>query len=321
MRIVFLDRNTIGPNVKITRPSFPHEWVEYDRTAPEKVAERLADADIAVTNKAPIRAKELEAAPNLKMIAIAATGYDIIDIAACRQRGVVVSNIRGYAVDTVPEHVFSLILALRRSIIGFRQDVANGEWWRAQQFCFFNHPIEELRHSRLGIVGEGVLGQATAAVAKNGFGMDVVFLKHDQVSDKADTGGAFVSFDELLETSDIISLHCPLTPTTQGMFGDDAFQKMKKSAMIINTARGGLIEEESLVKAIEGNLIGGAGIDVLAKEPPADDHPYIRLLNKPNFILTPHVAWAGSAAMQTLWDQLIEHIENHHAGSPSNVVT
>ena len=321
MRIVFLDRDTIGPNVKVSRPAFEHEWVEYNRSAPEQVAERLADADIVITNKAPIRAKELEAAPNLKMIAIAATGYDVIDIEACRQRGVVVSNVRGYATNTVPEHTFMLILALRRSLIGFRQDVAAGEWWRAQQFCFFNHPIEDLRGSRLGIVGEGILGRSVATIAKHGFGMAPVFLDHGHVSDNAHANDTFVSFDELLETSDVISLHCPLLPSTQGMFGTEAFRKMKNTALIINTARGALIQEEALVQAIEEGLIGGAGIDVLAKEPPADDHPYIKLLKRPNFILTPHVAWSSGAAMQTLWNQVIEHVENYQAGTPSNAVT
>ena len=319
-RIVFLDRDTIGPSVEITRPSFEHEWIEYDRTAPDQVADRLSGADMAVTNKAPIGPAELQAAPNLKMIAIAATGYDVIDVAACRDRGVVVSNVRGYAVNSVPEHAFSLILALRRSIVGFRQDVANGEWWRAQQFCFFNHSIEDLRNSRLGVVGEGVLGQSAAAIGKNGFGMEPVFLDHEFVGDEARASGTFVSFDELLETSDAITLHCPLLPSTQGMFGIEAFRKMKRDAVIVNTARGGLIQESALVQAIEEGLIGGAGIDVLAKEPPADDHPFIRLLGRPNFILTPHVAWASGAAMQTLWDQVVAHIENFHAGKPSNAV-
>ncbi len=319
-RIVFLDRDTIGPSVQVRRPDFDHEWIEYDRTAPELVAERLAGADIAITNKAPIGARELAAAPNLKMIAIAATGYDVIDLEACKERGVVVSNVRGYAVNTVPEHVFSLILSLRRSIIGFRRDVANGEWQKAAQFCFFNHPISDLRGSRLGIVGEGVLGQSVAAIGRNGFGMEPVFLDHEYVSDEARKDGVFVSKDELLETSDAISLHCPLLPSTRDMFGIEQFRQMKRTAIIVNTARGGLIEDAALARALDEGLIGGAAIDVLAVEPPPDDHPFFKLLERPNFILTPHVAWASDEAMQTLWDQVVEHIGNFHAGAPSNVV-
>lgn len=319
-RIVFLDRATIGPSVDVTRPAFAHEWVEYDRTAPEQVADRLANADIAITNKAPIGAEELSRAPNLKMISIAATGYDIVDLDACRTRGIIVSNVRGYAVNTVPEHVFSLILALRRSIVGYRRDVANGEWQRARQFCFFNHPISDLRGSRLGIVGEGVLGQSVAAIGKNGFGMDVVFLDHDNVGDEVRRTGAFVSKDELIETSDVITLHCPLLPSTRDMFGIEQFRKMKSTAIIVNTARGGLIQDAALAEAVNDALIGGAAIDVLSVEPPADDHPFFKLLEKPNFILTPHVAWASDQAMQTLWHQVIAHIENYHAGTPSNVI-
>ena len=319
-RIVFLDRATIGPSVDVTRPAFEHEWVEYDRTAPEQVAERLADADIAITNKAPIGAETLARAPNLKMIAIAATGHDIVDTDACRARGVVVSNIRGYASNTVPEHVFSLILALRRSIVGYREDVARGEWQRAGQFCFFNHSISELRGSRLGIIGEGVLGQSVAAIGKNGFGMEVVFLDHEYVTDEARRTCKFVSNDELIETSDAITLHCPLLPSTRDMFGIEQFRQMKSTGIIVNTARGGLIQDAALAEALDNGLIGGAAIDVLTAEPPADNHPFFKLLENPNFILTPHVAWASAEAMQTLWHQVIDHIENYHSDAPSNVV-
>ncbi|WP_135078945.1 D-2-hydroxyacid dehydrogenase [Terasakiella sp. SH-1] len=320
MRIVFLDRATIGPSVEVIRPKFDHDWVEYDRTNPEQVAERIAEADIVITNKAPIGPKELEAAPRLKMISVAATGYDVINVDACKARNVIVSNVRGYAINTVPEHAFSLILSLRRSVSAYHQDVMKGEWQKAAQFCFFNHPIDDLRNSRLGVIGEGVIGQSVANIAKNGFGMEVVFLDHDYVSDEARAKDTFVSMDELLETSDVISLHCPLMPATAGMFGLEQFKKMKSSAILVNTSRGGLVQEEALVTALQEGMIGGAGIDVLAVEPPADDHPYFGLMDQPNFILTPHVAWASKEAMQTLWNQVIEHVENFEKGSPSNVL-
>jgi len=320
MRIVFLDRATIGPSVAVTRPKFNHEWVEFERSTPDQVAEKLAGADIAITNKAPISAEVISKCPDLKLIVIAATGYDVINLEACRARKIVISNVRGYAINTVPEHVFALILALRRSIIGFRQDVVNGEWQRAAQFCFFNHPISDLKGSRLGIVGEGILGQSVAEIAKNGFGMEPVFLDHEHVADDVRRTSELVSLDELLETSDTISLHCPLLPSTRDMFGIEQLRKMKSTAVIINTARGGLIVDAALAQAIEEGLIGGAGIDVIANEPPANDHPFFKLLELPNFILTPHIAWASNEAMQTLWYQVVEHIENYHDGTPSNVI-
>ncbi|MCB1375686.1 MAG: glycerate dehydrogenase, partial [Rhodobacteraceae bacterium] len=159
LRIVFLDRGSIGPSVELSKPGFPHEWVEHDRTHPDQVVERLRGADIAICNKVPIRRAQIEALPDLKMIAIPATGYDAFDIAACRERGIVVSNVRGYATNTVPEHTFALILALRRSIVGYRQAVIDGRWQDSGQFCFFDYPINDLAGSTLGIIGEGVIGQ------------------------------------------------------------------------------------------------------------------------------------------------------------------
>ena len=319
-RIVFLDRDTIAPYIAVRRPEFEHEWTEYGRTRADQVVERLQGATIAIDNKVVLRAEALVGCPELKMVAIAATGTDIVNLDYCKANGIIVSNIRGYAIHTVSEHTFALILGLRRSIIGYRQDVVHGEWQKADQFCFFNHPINDLHASRLGIVGEGVIGQAVAAIAKNGFGMEPVFLDHEFVSDKVRASNTFVSMDKLLAMSDVITLHCPLLPSTRGMFGIDEFRKMKETALIINTARGGLIEDAALAQSLEKGLIGGAAIDVLAPEPPADDHPFFNLLERPNFILTPHVAWASREAMQTLCDQLIDNIENFVRGAPSNVV-
>ncbi len=319
-KIVFLDRDTVAPYIDIRRPGFDHEWVEYGKTTVEEAAERLSGATIAINNKVTLRADTLKKCPDLKMIAMAATGTDPVDLEYCRENGIVVSNIRGYAVNTVPEHAFALILSLRRSIIGYRQDVAAGEWQKAGQFCFFNHPIDDLAGSRLGIIGEGSLGTSVAAIAESGFGMEAVFMDHDYVTDEARAEKTFVSLDELLGTSDVITLHCPLLPATRDLIGIDELRKMKKTAIIVNTARGGLIKDADLAEALTAGVIGGAAIDVLAPEPPADDHPYFKLLEKPNFILTPHVAWASREAMQTLCDQLIDNIENFVKGEPSNMV-
>lgn len=317
MRIVFLDRGSIGPSVELHRPSFDHEWVEYERTEPGQVAERLADADIAVSNKVPIRRDSIEKLPKLKMIAIPATGYDAFDLEACRERGIVVSNVRGYAVNTVPEHTFALILALRRSIVGFRQDVIDGEWQKSGQFCFFNHPIKDLNGARLGIIGEGVLGQGVAALGR-AFGMDVVFAAHKGVSG---LGPLYTPWDEVLETSDVITLHSPLMPATANMIAAPEFRQMKQRPLLINCSRGGLVHEGDLVAALDEGLIAGAGFDVLTSEPPSADNPLLSVLDRPNVIVTPHVAWASDEAMQTLWNQVRDHLENFARGEPSNVVT
>jgi glycerate dehydrogenase len=316
MKIVFLDRGTIGPSVELSRPSFPHEWIEHQQSTHDQVPERLQGATIAVTNKVPIREKDFERLPGLKMIAIAATGYDVIDIEAARKRGVIVSNIRGYAVNTVPEHTFALILALRRNIVGYRQDVIDGEWQKSGQFCFFTHPIKDLAGSTLGIIGEGAIGQSVAKLGQ-AFGMKTLYAAHKGVSG---LGPLYTPFDEVLETSDVITLHSPLLPGTRNMIGIAEFRKMKKKPLLINTARGGLVVERDLVQAIQEGLIAGAGFDVLTVEPPPADHPFHEILDRPNFIVTPHVAWASEEAMRTLWQQLIGHIENFHAGRPTNVV-
>ncbi len=316
MNIVFLDRDTLAPETVLRPPAFDHRWTEHDRTAPDQVAERIADADIVITNKAPIRRESLENAARLKMIGVAATGTDIIDLAACRERGIVVSNIRGYAIHTVPEHVFALMLALRRSLMGYRDAVKRGRWQDAAQFCFFDYPISDLHGSRLGIIGEGAIGQAVAEIAK-AFGMTPVFAAH---KGSTGLGPLYTPWQEVLETSDVITLHCPLTPATRDMIALAEFQAMKRRPLVINTARGGLIDERALVTALTEGLIAGAAIDVLSAEPPPDDHPFLALMDRPDFILTPHVAWASREAIQTLADQLMDNIEAFVAGSPRHEV-
>lgn len=315
-KIVFLDRDTIGPAVTITRPEFAHEWVEYGKTPEAQVAERIRDSDIVITNKAPVREVSIAAAPKLKMIAVAATGYDVVDLASAKERGIVVSNVRGYAVNTVPEHTFALIFALRRSIVGFREDVIAGEWQRANQFCFFNHPIRDLAGSTIGIFGGGTLGSSVARIAE-ALGMKVLFAGRKGAGDVAE---GYTPFEAVLEQADIITLHMPLKPETRDLIGIDEFRRMKRHPLIINTARGGLVNEADLVTALDEGLIGGAGFDVLTKEPPAPDNPILKVIDRPNVILTPHVAWASDEAMQSLWRQVIEHVENFKKGTPSNAL-
>ena len=313
-RIVFLDRQSLKAEVR--KPSFAHHWEEHSQTLEPSVADRLADATIAITNKVPIRRASLERLPKLKMIAVAATGYDVIDVDACRERGIAVANIRNYAVHTVPEHSFALIFALRRNLVAYREDVLRGRWQAQDQFCFFDHPIQDLHGSTIGIFGEGVLGQGTAAIAR-ALGMRVLFADHPPP--KA-PDVEFTDPEVVFAESDIISLHCPLTPSSRNFIGLEQFKKMKRSAILINTARGGLVDEQALKTALETGLIAGAGFDVLTKEPPKEGNPLLDI-KTPNFILTPHVAWASDGAMQFLADQLIDNIECFISGKPQHLVT
>ncbi len=315
-KIVFLDRATLAPQIKLTRPAFEHELVEYDHTQPDQVAARLDGATIAITNKVPLTADVIAQVPTLKLVAVAATGTDCVDKEACERHGIKVSNIRGYAVNTVPEHTFALMLALRRNLIAYRDDVLKGEWQKSGQFCFFNHAIHDLGGMTLGIIGEGVLGQRVAEIAK-AFGMRPLFAAH---KGRDGLGPLYTPWDEVLATSDIITIHSPLTPQTRGMLAMPEFRKMKRKPLIINTARGGLVDEASLVRALDEGLIGGIGFDVLSGEPPADDNPLMKIAQRPNVIVTPHVAWASDEAQQALADQLMNNIANFVGGTPVNVV-
>ena len=319
-KIVFLDTKSFPSNIEWRRPKFPHQWMEYTNTAPEQVIERLKDASIAIVNKACIDGDLLHACPKLEMIAIAATGTDIVDVTACKDRNVVVSNVRGYAVNTVPEHTFMLILALRRNLQGYHEDVTGGEWSRASSFCLFSHPINDLKGSQLGIVGNGSIGTAVATIGESGFGMEAVYLNHDSVSNSQRLKKKFLPFEEFIKTSDVISIHCPLTAKTKNLINADVFRQMKETAILINTARGAIVCEHDLVDAIERGSIAGAAVDVLSEEPPLPSHPYYKLFGRLNFILTPHVAWASIEAMQTLADMTVTNIENFMSGEPTNLV-
>ncbi len=312
-RIVFLDRDTVPANVR--RPAFEHQWQEYPASLEADVVVRLQDADIAITNKVPIRAAHLAQLPKLKMIAVSATGTDMIDLAQCRARGIVVSNIRNYSVVSVPEHCMMLILALRRNVRAYLQDVEAGKWQQASRFCLLDHPIGDLAGSRLGIVGYGALGQAVARLGM-AFGMEVCVAARASV---ADPQVRTLPLAELLRTADVVSLHVPLNEQTRHMIGATELASMKPTALLINTARGGLVDEAALADALRKGVIGGAGFDVLSKEPPAPDNPLLGL-HQPNFILTPHTAWASRQATQRLADMLIDNIEAFHSGKPNNVM-
>jgi glycerate dehydrogenase len=308
--IVFLDRESV--DAKVRRPNFPHSYQEYQSTwSPEDVVARLKDATIAIINKVSMRADTLKQLPNLKLIAVAATGTDVVDKVYCKANGITVVNIRNYAFNTVPEHVIALIFALRRNLFAYVEDTRNGVWNKSSQFCFLTHPIRDIAGSTLGIVGYGALGKS---IGKRAEALGMRVLPYDIFPQDG-----LVDFDTVLRESDIITLHVPLTPQTKNMIGAAELKKMKPTAILINTARGGLVDEAALAEALKKGTIAGAGFDVLTVEPPKDGN--ILLDPKiPNLIVTPHVAWASQEAMQILADQLIDNIEAFVAGKPQNVV-
>ncbi len=309
--IVFLDRESV--DAKVRRPNFPHTYKEYESTwTVEDILDRLKDATIAIINKVPMRAETLKQLPKLKLIVVAATGTDVVDKAYCKQNGITVVNIRNYAFNTVPEHVLALIFALRRNLFAYVEDTKAGVWNKSSQFCFLTHPIRDIAGSTLGIVGYGALGKS---IAKRAEALGMKVLPFDVVPQPG-----LVDFETILRDSDIITLHVPLTPETKNMIGAAELKKMKPTAILINTARGGLVDEAALAEALKNGTIAGAGFDVLTKEPPKDGNVLLDL-NLPNLIVTPHVAWASQEAMQILADQLIDNVEAFVAGKPQNVVS
>jgi glycerate dehydrogenase len=311
--IVFLDRASLNAELRI--PDFDHAWVEQPSCAPEAVADQLWRATIAITNKVPITRAVLEACPKLRLVAVAATGTNNVDLEACRERGIAVCNIRGYAQHTVPEHVFMLLLALRRNLLAWRVSLQNDAWQKAEQFCLFDHEIHDLHGSTLGLIGYGNVGVGVERLA-HAFGMQVLIAERKGA---AEVRPGRVAFDEVLARADQISLHTPLTEDTLGLIGTREFGLMKRNAVLINTARGGVVDEAALVSALKTRRIAGAGFDVLSVEPPSQGNPLLAL-NLPNFLLTPHVAWSSREAMQALADQLIDNIEAFVRGEERNRV-
>ena len=300
--IVFLERDTLRAEVR--RPAFEHVWRDFGSTRPEEVLERLEGATVAVVNKLPLRRDVLARLPRLKLVAVAATGTDNVDAEFCRARGIGLSNVRGYARETVPEHVLMLALALRRSLLAYREEVRAGSWQRAGQFCLHGREIHDLHGSALGLFGYGTLGRGVGRLAR-AFGMEVL------ISERKGAGGlreGRTAFDEVLGRADVLSLHVPLNDETRGMIAARELALMKPSAVLINCARGGVVDEPALAAALRGGSIAGAGVDVLSEEPPRGGNPLLDP-DIPNLIVTPHVAWAGREAQQALADQLVGNIE------------
>ncbi len=316
MRAVFLDFGTVsngdldpGP-LERALPGI----VIHDRTAQADVPARVAGFEAVLANKSVIDGAAIRANPQLRLVALTATGVDNVDIAAARESGVAVCNLRDYCTASVAQHVFALLLALTHRLPDYRALVASGRWQDAGQFSVFPYPIRELQGRMLGIVGHGTLGRAVAGIAR-AFGMRVEIANRP--------GGAPAAgrrdLDALLPELDVLSLHCPLTAATRGLMGRERLARMKPDAVLINTARGALIDTRALADALQAGRLGGAGIDVLEREPPPPDHPLLDP-SVPNLIVTPHVAWAAREARQRCLDELALNVESFLAGGRRNRV-
>ena len=310
---VFLDSGTIACD--LVKPSCVGDWEVHEHTEPREVAGRIAGRDIVFTNKVKIGADELGDDPAVKLIVVAATGYDIIDTQVCKRLGVAVANSPGYSASSVPEHAVALMFAVARSLVPLQREAHDGTWPSARTFCLHTHPIIELAGKRAGLIGSGSLGRATGALCE-ALGMDVRYLRR---GGGGDGGLPRLGMDELLATSDVVSLHCPLDESNRHMIDAKAFGMMRPKAILVNTARGALVDPAALVDALESGRIAGAGIDVLETEPPPADHPLVTCAH-PGLVLTPHVAWASAEVQLRLADLVAHTADSFFAGEPVNIV-
>lgn len=314
---VFLDFASIHPDdLDVSELNASAEdWRYIANTKPADVLSTIGNADVVVVNKVQLDRQVISSAKKLKLICAAATGVNNIDLLAARDHGVTVCNVRRYATPAVVQHVFALILSLTTRLSQYRADVENKNWSRSEFFCLLDYPIRELQGLTLGIVGYGELGQAVANVAE-AFGMRVLLAKSGRDDDRAGR----IDLHDLLPQLDVLSLHCPLTDDTLNLIGEKELALMKPDALLINTARGGLVDEKALLKALKESRLAGAGLDVLVQEPPPED--YFLLQQKlPNLIITPHTAWASRQARQRLVDEIAENINAFGRGRARNIVS
>jgi len=327
MKTAFLDYKTVDPSDLDLSPlrKIAPNLILYDKTAADEVNKRIQDAEIIIINKTKLDAAALYQAKKVKLICLVATGTDNVDLVAAKEQGVTVCNIKNYCTDSVAQHVVLSILSLSHHFNEYQLSLKQGLWQKSEQFCLLEYPITELSAKTLGIVGLGVLGTAVANLAVS-FGMRILvaesFRPANSMTNDAQQKPEFkrVPFQDLVSQSDVISLHCPLTPETKNLFDLKTFKSMKKNALLINTARGGLINDEALLHALEHGSIAGAALDVLDREPPAADHPLLTS-GLPNLIVTPHIAWAAKEARQRALDEIAKNIACYLKGEPRNVVT
>jgi len=309
-RLVVLDGHTTNPGDLSWAPlEALGQLTVHGRTPREQVAERIAAADVVLTNKTRLDTEALAAAPRLRGIAVLATGHDVVDGGSARRLGIPVCNVPEYGTASVAQAVFALLLELTNHTGHLAAAVRQGRWSSSPDFCFWDEPLVELAGLTFGVVGHGRIGDAVARIAR-AFGMEV--LSHRRQAQPGD-----VDLDTLLAQSDVVSLHCPLTPHTLGLLNAERLARLRPGALLLNTARGALVEEEALVDALQIGHLGGAALDVLCVEPPGPDHP---LLSAPRCVITPHVAWASRAARRRLIDATAANVAALLAGSPIHVV-
>lgn len=317
MRIVILDSKTLDPgDISWERMKELGTLERYDRTPEELVTSRIGDAEIVFTNKTIIDEKVLNACPNIRWIGVFGTGYNVVDADACKKRGILLANVPDYSTKAVAQHTFALLLEIACRVGEHSEAVAKGEWITSADFCFCNNRLIELYEKNLGVIGFGNTGKAVAQIAQ-AIGMKVlVYTRHPNLSYESETL-KFVSREELFEKSDIISLHCPLTEETRNMVNKECIQRMKDGVILINTARGPVLNEEDVRDALESGKIYALGADVVSVEPMRDDNP---LLNAKNAIITPHIAWAPKETRERLMRVCVENLRSFLNGNPQNIV-
>jgi len=314
MKAVFLDWATMGPGLDVSRlRALLPELEVFDVTTDEQIAARITDASYILANKIRLTDELLERCQDLRFIGLTATGTDNVDLDAAQRHDIAVCNIRAYCSRSVAEHVFACLLSLTHSLFQYNTDVRAGEWQKSVDFCLLTHPVRELSAMTLGIVGYGALGKEVARLA-GAFGMTVMVAARPGAS-----GGERVPFDEMLSRADVITLHCPLVDETRNLFAEKQFRKMKRDAIFINTARGGLVDSAALVAALRRGDIAAAAIDVLPTEPPAAGDPLLDY-DGDNLIITPHIAWATDEARQAAIDELTENVAAFQLGRERNRV-
>ena len=318
MKIVILDGYAVNPgDLSYDSLKSLGDVTIYDRTPKEKVIEYSKDADMLIINKIVLGKDELKKLPKLKYIGVMATGYNVVDVSAAKELGIIVTNIPNYSTKSVAQITFALLLELCHHIEEHSVAVKNGTWSNSKDFCFWNHPLLELDGKTLGIIGFGAIGKQVAEIAA-AFGMNIIAYSRTITDQNNRNNFRWVSLDELLRESDVISLHCPLFSETMGLINKNTLSKMKNSAFLINTSRGPLIVEEDLANALNNNIIAGAALDVLSKEPPEIGNP---LFTAKNCIITPHIAWAVKEARQRLLNIAVGNIKAFLKGEPINVVS
>jgi len=323
MKIVVLDGYTLNPGdlswdgLKQIGDLTVYERTAYDLSGLELILKRIDDAEVVFTNKTPLTREIMDKSPNLKYVGVLATGYNVVDVAAAKEKGIIVTNIPTYGTEAVAQMTFALLLEMCHHVSHHSNEVKKGRWTSNQDFCFWDFPLIELSGKNMGIIGFGRIGQAVGKIAQ-AFGMNILAFDTYQNKDLESKTLRYAAIDEILSKADVLSLHCPLSESTKGIINKHTIAKMKDSAMLINTSRGPLIVEEDLAEALNNDKLAAAAVDVVSSEPIKSDNP---LLKAKNIIITPHIAWAPKESRQRLMDIAVENLEKFISKNPVNVVS